>query len=349
MNKLQNAAKTATQQCLSIINSDKVFIITDQETLEVGTALKEAALKLTPNVKMVIIEDFIKRPAKKVPQKLIDEIDNFKPNVSIYAAQGQTGELAAFRGPLKDTYLINKYECRHAHMIGISKSLMEEALNKDYDQIYNVTRKVFNKVKSPEVVAIRVQDSYGTNLTANFDNTKILWIPDDGKITKENWSNLPSGEVFTSPMDANGTYAGWILGDELMHYGELSYPLLVTIENGYITKVEVADNADNKSKEAKKDFEKYIRQYPDGNRLGEFGIGTLVGLEKFVGNLLQDEKFPGSHIAFGHPYPDKTKQTWDTQSHIDIIAKEVTITLIFKDNHEEVIMTDGKFSDQILS
>src|SRR5205085_12118157 len=107
--------------------------------------------------------------------------------------------------------------------------------------------------------------------------------------------------------------------------------------------VECADAA------VKKDFEDYINQYPDGNRAGELRVGTLIGLDHFIGNLLQDEKFPGVHVAFGHPYPEDTGAQWDAPAHIDIIAKEVTIKLVMRSSGEEkVIMQDGKYIEEIL-
>jgi leucyl aminopeptidase (aminopeptidase T) len=38
------------------------------------------------------------------------------------------------------------------------------------------------------------------------------------------------------------------------------------------------------------------------DRVGEFAIGTNIGVHDVIGNILQDEKIPGIHIAFGNPY-----------------------------------------------
>jgi len=95
------------------------------------------------------------------------------------------------------------------------------------------------------------------------------------------------------------------------------------------------------------EFKDYIAEFENGKRAGELGIGTLVGLEGFVGNLLQDEKFPGIHVAFGNPYPDETGADWKCPTHIDMICKDVTIK-VYKGNSEETIMNDGKFTEEIL-
>ncbi len=54
--------------------------------------------------------------------------------------------------------------------------------------------------------------------------------------------------------------------------------------------------------------------------MGEFAIGTNIAVEDVRGNILQDEKIPGVHIAFGHPYAEHTGQDWVSTTHIDCVA-----------------------------
>lgn len=338
--KLQNGSYTALNTCLSATSIDKVIIISDDETYEVGKSLEQEALKLTSNVLLLKIEDYVVRPANTFPIKLQDTIKKFNPTVSIYAAQALKGELPDFRRPLTNL-LAEELKCKHAHMVGITKQLMEDGMNQDYNQIFKVTHNVYDKVINAKYV--NVKDPYGTDILYELDTKNILWIPDDGKITSDNWSNLPSGEVFTAPINVNGTYVGWVLGDYLSEkYGVLANPIKILIKDSLITNIEGDENI-------KKDFEEYVNAYENGNRVGELGIGTLVGLTSFVGNLLQDEKYPGIHMAFGYPYPEKTHATWTCESHIDVIAKDTTITLEYINGNKEVIMKDGKYLDNILN
>jgi leucyl aminopeptidase (aminopeptidase T) len=61
----------------------------------------------------------------------------------------------------------------------------------------------------------------------------------------------------------------------------------------------------------------YLRTDPNSNRLGEFAIGTNTYLERLTGNLLQDEKIPSVHCAFGDPYPPETGADWESKTHVD--------------------------------
>ena len=141
----------------------------------------------------------------------------------------------------------------------------------------------------------------------------------------------------------------WELGDWMCkEYDELNSPIKIEIADGMITSATPMNTGDTKSTEASGVFMNYVSQFDNGKRVGELGLGTLVGLNKFVGNLLQDEKFPGLHVAFGHPFAEETGADWDCPSHIDVITKRATITIVKSDGTKETIMKSGIYSDEIL-
>ncbi len=76
------------------------------------------------------------------------------------------------------------------------------------------------------------------------------------------------------------------------------------------------------SRRVSKDFDSFVRE---SNRAAEFAIGTNVGLSRIVGNFLQDEKFPGNHVAFGDPYGSETGADWEAPSHVDVLASRADI------------------------
>lgn len=41
--------------------------------------------------------------------------------------------------------------------------------------------------------------------------------------------------------------------------------------------------------------------------------------------MLQDEKKPGVHIAFGDPYRSQTHADWTTQTHVDALTRECDV------------------------
>ena len=64
----------------------------------------------------------------------------------------------------------------------------------------------------------------------------------------------------------------------------------------------------------------------NGRRVGEFALGTNVGISEPTGNLLQDEKLPGLHVAFGDPYGHLTGAAWQSDVHVDVVSAWVPTT-----------------------
>jgi leucyl aminopeptidase (aminopeptidase T) len=334
MTKLQTGAINLVEMCLEIKMGEKVVIVTELAKADISNAICEALDDRGIEYLSLNIEDFIERPAKTLAKNLLDKIREFMPNISIYAASGMEGELPNFRRPLIK-FLTAELDCRHAHMIGIDTNVFEIGMNQDYNKIFDFTNKLTQMLK--ETSKIRVGCPFGTNVEFEIDNAKYRWIPCTGKIVEQGtFSNLPDGETFTYPSVVNGKIVAWVLGDTFDKDGALAMPLTVEVKDSYITSI----NCENKDIEDR--FRAYVEKYPDGNRVGELGIGSLLNLKSFTGNLLLDEKYPGVHIAFGFPYPEVTGAQWNTDSHIDIIPKEVDIE-IFRNGVWERVMEGGKF------
>jgi leucyl aminopeptidase (aminopeptidase T) len=90
------------------------------------------------------------------------------------------------------------------------------------------------------------------------------------------------------------------------------------------------------------DFWEYTHRDENSNRVGEFAIGTNIGVTHVIGNILQDEKFPGIHIAFGDPYSEHTGAQWSSSTHIDVVGLNFNIWLESAKG-EEQIMREGRF------
>jgi leucyl aminopeptidase (aminopeptidase T) len=141
------------------------------------------------------------------------------------------------------------------------------------------------------------------------------------------------GETFTAPLSVDGVIAAEEVGDWFTtKYGLLAKPVVMRVKGNRLISFETEDP------ELRADIEGYMSQHPDSNRVGEFAIGTNVGLTRIVGNFLQDEKFPGVHIAFGDPYAFETGADWECPTHVDVLASHATVTV---DGRK--IMEDGRF------
>jgi len=217
-------------------------------------------------------------------------------------------------------------------MIGIDDALMADGMCADYDEVFSLTNQVYDLVRNAQT--IRVTSAKGSDVTATF-HKEWKWIPCHGRYHEQGkWGNLPEGEVFTAPATVDGTLVCEVLGDYFSEkYGVLEQPVVITVKDGYITEITSQNEA------LAEELRDYLFSVPNGNRAGEFAIGTLASLKKLVGNLLQDEKMPGLHVAFGNPYPQFTRADWDAKIHVDVIPTDCTIEV-----DGRTIMRNGVFT-----
>jgi len=75
----------------------------------------------------------------------------------------------------------------------------------------------------------------------------------------------------------------------------------------------------------RKEFWDYCHTDENSDRVGELAFGTNLGLSEMIGILLQDEKFPGVHIAFGDPYGSQTHANWKSKTHVDVLTRKCDV------------------------
>ena len=328
MGTLGDGARNAVDVCMAVRRGEHVLILTDRATLEVGKALSDAAEKVSKeHVKVFVLEDYGQRPAKELPKEILDLIP--WANVTFYAAESRPGELA-IRGPFIRTAV--RY-ARHGHMPNVTKELMETGMCADYQKISELTKKVNEAVRGGKTA--KVTNKSGTDLTAEFHPAWRWKISDGIYHEKGMWGNLPDGEIFTAAYKANGKMVIDELGDWFSpKYGVLAdTPLTLNVRDSRIDLSSVTCNNSTLLRE----FLEYVKTDENGNRLGEFAIGTNIFLNRLTGNLLQDEKYPSVHCAFGNPYPEETGANWQAKTHLDGIMLKCNVWI---DNKQ--IMNEGQ-------
>ncbi len=325
--ELVEGAFNAVNTCLRVLPEERVTLITDTATLEIGAGLHQEILKTGAACTVFVLEDFGPRPHTEMPQAILDDLA--ASQVSVYAVAGQRGEL---RTRMQMTGVVTRYRLRHAHMINIDRRIMMEGMRADYTKVDAISSRVFELGVSAR--EIHATSHPGTDIRATFTRD-IRWLKTSGIISPEKWGNLPGGEVFTSPLTIDGTYVvDGVVGDYLCKkYGDVSdRPLTIAIRNNRITEIHSDDP------ELEQEFWSYTHTDENSDRVGEFAIGTNIQLTRVIGNILQDEKIPGVHIAFGHPYAEHTGATWTSTTHIDVVGTGFTIGLDGKN-----LMENGEF------
>ena len=336
LDDMRAGAEAAVCTCMAVQPDERVLILGDESSWLISQALADAAGPIAAQVEMLTLESLGTRPITAMPDDLLSTLERFQPHVSFYTASSRPGELKFRMAYMPAVMQANPGGGRHGHMINITPPLMTQGMRVDYQRIYEVTMRVHEIAR--QASEIRVTNPKGTDFTATF-NPDFNWIPCHGLYHEPGqWGNLPEGETFTSPQNANGVLVVDELGDYFSErYGILDTPVTLDVAEGQVRAVRCEDTA------LQEDVRSYIFGAENADRVGEFAIGTNIALTGLVGNLLQDEKFPGVHVAFGDPYGKQTGADWKSEHHVDVIPTLCTIEV---DGRQ--IMSDGVFVGEIL-
>ncbi len=325
--ELAPGARNAVRVCLAIQPSEKVTLITDRACLDIAASLASEILATGARFRAFVLEDEAPRPLLQLPASVASDMET--SDVSIFAAHVQPNEL---KSRMELTDIVNRRRMRHAHMVNINRQIMMEGMRADFHKVDRLSTRVLAIVTRARQV--RARTAAGSDFTADL-NPGYRWLKTSGLISPDKWGNLPGGEVFTTPGEVNGTFViDGVVGDYLCEkYGDLRHePLTVRVNANRLTEA----YSDNKALED--EFWQYTHTDENSDRVGEFAIGTNIELRGVIGHILQDEKFPGIHIAFGNPYGAHTGADWYSSTHIDVVGTRFDIWV-----DDQQIMREGSF------
>lgn len=169
-----------------------------------------------------------------------------------------------------------------------------------WQELHAFQAELINHLAAAKTVRIVAE---GTDLTLNVGGRS--WINSDGH------HNMPSGEVFTGPIEdsANGhityTVPSAVSGVEVEN-------IRITFENGKAINAE-ADKGDDL-------LQAQLNSDAGARYLGELGIGTNFNIQVPTKSILYDEKIGGTvHLALGQSYTE-TGGTNESAIHWDMIC-----------------------------
>ena len=325
--ELVPGARNAIEVCLRLKPEERITVITDSATREIAAALQSEIERIGSEYSLFVLEHHARRPLKHMPEIILHDLA--RSQVSIFAALTQPGELSA---RTEMTTVVNQHRIRHGHMVNINRQIMLEGMRADFLQVDELSQRLVERARKAERITCKTP--HGTEFEAEL-SPNLRWLKTSGIITRDKWGNLPGGEIFTAPMNTNGTFVvDGVVGDYLCErFGDLeSNPLTIEVENNRIRSLR------SENKDLRDEFRAYTSSDENSNRVGEFAIGTNTACSHVIGHILQDEKIPGVHIAFGHPYAEHTGANWTSKTHIDCVGRDFDIWF-----DGQQVMREGKF------
>lgn len=190
-----------------------------------------------------------------------------------------------------------------------------------WQQVHDMQQRLVDWLAGKEQVVVR-----GPNVDLTLSIAGRTFINSDGR------RNMPSGEIFTGPVE--DSVNGWI---------RFTYPALrggrevegveLTFENGKVVRATAAKNEDYLISQLDSD--------PGARYLGEFAIGTNYKIQRFTKSILYDEKIGGTlHVAVGSGYPETGSRN-QSAVHWDFICDMRQDSEIWVDG--ELFYRNGQF------
>jgi aminopeptidase len=320
-------AHNAIDTCLAVRRGERIALVADQASREVAASLERALDSAGAAATCLLIESVARRPITSAPAEILDAFD--RADAGILCVQPQEGELPA---RMAIVGLIERRRIRYAHMVGVTPQIMRQGMRADYLQVDRLSTQLCEWMDHAKSLTVRTAN--GTDFRATFDHS-LAWVKTSGLINPRYWSNLPAGEVFTTPATVDGTFVcDGTAGDYFnAKYGSLDRsPLVLEIRSGRL----VAAQCDRTDLE--RDFWNYCHTDENSDRVGELAFGTNLGLREMIGILLQDEKVPGVHLAFGDPYGSQTNADWKSRTHVDVLTRNCDVWI-----DDEQVIADGQY------
>lgn len=151
-------------------------------------------------------------------------------------------------------------------------------------------------------------------------------------INSDGHRNMPSGEIFTGPVE--NSVNGWV---------RFTYPAIYSGREVEGVELQFQDGKVVSAQAQKNEafLHSVLESDPGASYLGEFAIGTNEGINRFTKSILFDEKIGGTiHMAVGAGYPE-TGSTNLSTVHWDMICDMRDGGQIWVD--DELFYESGRF------
>lgn len=302
-------AENAVKNCLRVQKDESVVVCVDFDSDAIGAAIVAAARATGADVRVVRVgpghgrnEKFLARLDEMLAEAdvsmLVTTLDGLPVSLRRHIVHAP--------GPKR----------RHGHLVGVTPPMMGQSLRADPVDIERLGAALLERLGPRSELEVTAPG--GTHLRLRCD-PKHRWHHQSGLLAQPGWTNLPSGELLTTPLSVDGELVSdggaWSPAGEEIPNG---FRLRFTIEKGEVKSV------DGESAAA---LEAAMGEGEHGRRVGQVGLGTNVGVVASIGALLQDMKLPGFHLTLGSTYPELTGADWDSPIEVPLLVRRASVSI----------------------
>jgi len=234
--ELMPGAKNAVETCLAVKPNEHVALIADEASRAVAASLVAAIDAVGAAYTTLMLEELGPRPMKTAPPPVLEALET--ADVGVMCMTPQTGELGAAHGYRKNCRAPPD-SLRATWSASLRKSC-SKGMRADYKMVDRLSDRLRERMLRAETLTVKTEA--GTSFAAHFDHG-LDWVKTSGLISPRYWSNLPAGEVFTTPATVDGTFVcDASAGDHFCgKYGDLQpTPMTLQIKGARLVGVECA-------------------------------------------------------------------------------------------------------------
>ena len=196
--ELMPGAKNAVETCLAVRAGEYVALIADKISEAVAASLAAALKDRGAEYDAFLLEDFGPRPMRDAPALDSRRARKSRRRHPVHDPTARRTRRA--HGHRKNRRTppdsLRPHGRRHAE-------IMQQGMRADYRLVDRLSDKLRERMLRAETLTVKTDA--GTNIAAHFDRG-LDWVKTSGLISPRYWSNLPAGEVFTTPATVDGTF-----------------------------------------------------------------------------------------------------------------------------------------------
>jgi aminopeptidase len=333
--KASEAAKNALENVLDAVAGESVFIVCDDEKLNIGKAFADGALALGLWTRIIVLQT-TRKPRTEVQARLLEVFTQQKPDLYVNLIRGIREE-TPFRISIVKMETRDR-RSRLGHCPGVTIDMLTDGAlalaPQEHRKMQSHAEKIIQALN--RTVEVEIRNPAGTLLRLStekrefFTDTKLDW-----KSMK--WMNLPTGEVIVAPVEdsLNGKF---VCDMAIGGIGTIKTPVEVVAKNGRAESVFSKDTS--VLRKVKETFE--TDDWSDV--VGEFAFG-INPKARFVNEFLEAEKILGTvHVAFG-TNTDMPGGKNPSMNHIDLLISKPTVKVTKENGEVTTILEKGYFRD----
>lgn len=304
------AGRAVLHDCLATKEGERVLVVFEDGHESFAAALVTAADERRADVDAVKV-------GVPLPPNLVERLERRLDTSDVSVLVSSVSFPRDVRVVLTEHGIAHR---RHAHMLGVSDPILRQSLRADYRAVHDLGERLCRALERTH--EIQVESPAGTKLRARPDPA-CRWYNQGGLQHAPGWTNLPAGEVVTTPLTVDGVFVCdggiWLTDGATIDRLEARKVVLrfdrgnlVDVEGPAPTRAAILADVDG---------------HTEGRRVGQIAFGTNVGVLAPIGQHAQDVKLPGVHLVLGYSAPDATGASWKGSGMVTVLQRQESVWL----------------------